>query len=177
MLDCLAGALNRPCDTAGQHRHLKVIKLLSRAGNTIGKPVDNALHADKIVAVHVQLSNDYAPFEIGSRVIARKFLHKSMKCRRANGVSIVPSNRWTIRLGAFDGVPGDPDRPKAFAAERLAKLRPADHSPDRLQAKQGQPGRSRRGRTARASTRSTRAALMIAGLMSPWKRYFRLRRG
>ena len=121
MLDCLACALNRPCDTAGQHRHLKVIKLLSRAGNTIGKPVDNALHADKIVAVHVQLSNDYAPFEIGSRVIARKFLHKSMKCRRANGVSIVPSNRWTIRLGAFDGVPGDPDRPKAFAAERLGK--------------------------------------------------------
>lgn len=36
-------------------------------------------------------------------------------------VTIVPSQRWTIRLGAFDGVPGDPDRPKAFVAQKLGK--------------------------------------------------------
>ena len=36
-------------------------------------------------------------------------------------LTVVPSKRWTIRLGAFDGVPGDPDRPRAFAAERLGK--------------------------------------------------------
>ena len=36
-------------------------------------------------------------------------------------LTIVPSERWTIRLGTFDGVPGDPDRPKAFVAERLGK--------------------------------------------------------
>ena len=36
-------------------------------------------------------------------------------------LTIVPSKRWTFRLGAFDGVPGDPDRPKAFVAERLGK--------------------------------------------------------
>jgi porin len=36
-------------------------------------------------------------------------------------LTIVPSKRWTFRLGAFDGVPGDPDRPKAFVAEKLGK--------------------------------------------------------
>ncbi len=36
-------------------------------------------------------------------------------------LTIVPSKRWTIRPGAFDGVPGDLDRPKAFVAERLGK--------------------------------------------------------
>lgn len=36
-------------------------------------------------------------------------------------MTIVPSNRWTVRLGAFNGVPGDPDRPRAFVAERLGK--------------------------------------------------------
>ena len=36
-------------------------------------------------------------------------------------LTIVPSKRWTIRLGAFDGVPGDLDRTKAFVARRLGK--------------------------------------------------------
>jgi porin len=36
-------------------------------------------------------------------------------------LTIVPSKRWTFRLGAFDGVPGDPDRPKAFVAAKLGK--------------------------------------------------------
>jgi porin len=36
-------------------------------------------------------------------------------------LTIVPSKRWTFRLGAFDGVPGDPDRPKTFVAERLGE--------------------------------------------------------
>lgn len=36
-------------------------------------------------------------------------------------MTIVPSKRWAVRLGAFDGVPGDPDRPKAFVAEPLGK--------------------------------------------------------
>lgn len=36
-------------------------------------------------------------------------------------VTIVPSKRWTVRLGAFDGVPGDPERPRAFVAERLGR--------------------------------------------------------
>ena len=35
-------------------------------------------------------------------------------------LSFLPSKRWTFRVGAFDGVSGDPDRPKAFVAERLA---------------------------------------------------------
>lgn len=35
-------------------------------------------------------------------------------------LTIAPSKRWTIRLGAFDGVPGDLDRTKAFVARRLA---------------------------------------------------------
>jgi porin len=35
-------------------------------------------------------------------------------------LSLLPSKKWTIRLAAFDGVAGDPDRPKAFVAERLA---------------------------------------------------------
>lgn len=30
-----------------------------------------------------------------------------------------PSERWSFRLAAFDGVPGDPNRPAAFAAVRL----------------------------------------------------------
>ena len=35
-------------------------------------------------------------------------------------VTLVPSARWTVRFGVFDGVPGDPARPRAFVAERLA---------------------------------------------------------
>lgn len=31
-----------------------------------------------------------------------------------------PSDQWTVRGGLFDGVPGDPARPKAFAAARLS---------------------------------------------------------
>jgi porin len=34
-------------------------------------------------------------------------------------VSLLLGKRWTFRLAAFDGVPGDPDRPKAFAVARL----------------------------------------------------------
>lgn len=36
-------------------------------------------------------------------------------------LTIVPSSRLTFRLGAFDGVAGDPDRPRAFVAERLGR--------------------------------------------------------
>jgi porin len=36
-------------------------------------------------------------------------------------LTLVPSARWTFRAGAFDGLAGDPDRPKAFVAERLSK--------------------------------------------------------
>ena len=36
-------------------------------------------------------------------------------------VTIVPSSRWIVRVGAFNGVPGDPGRPRAFLAERLGK--------------------------------------------------------
>lgn len=32
-----------------------------------------------------------------------------------------PNDKWTIRLGVFEGVPGDPTRPRAFVAERLGK--------------------------------------------------------
>jgi len=38
-------------------------------------------------------------------------------------LSFLPSKTWTFRLAVFDGVAGEPDRPKAFVAERLA---PAD---------------------------------------------------
>ena len=38
-------------------------------------------------------------------------------------LTLVPSDRWTFRVGVFDGVPGDPAHPRAFVAERLA---PAD---------------------------------------------------
>ena len=34
-------------------------------------------------------------------------------------VTLVPSDKWTFRLGVFDGIPGDPTRPRAFVAERL----------------------------------------------------------
>lgn len=34
-------------------------------------------------------------------------------------VTFVPSDRWTFRVGVFDGVPGDLDRPRAFLAERM----------------------------------------------------------
>ena len=36
-------------------------------------------------------------------------------------LTIVPSSRWTIRLGAFDGVAGNPDRPRAFLSERFGR--------------------------------------------------------
>ena len=36
-------------------------------------------------------------------------------------LTAVPSSRLTFRLGVFDGVPGDPDRPPAFAAERFGR--------------------------------------------------------
>ena len=36
-------------------------------------------------------------------------------------VTAVPSARWTIRLGVFDGLPGDLDHPRAFVAERLGR--------------------------------------------------------
>ena len=35
-------------------------------------------------------------------------------------LSLLPSTRWTLRVAAFDGVPGDPQRPRAFASVRLA---------------------------------------------------------
>lgn len=35
-------------------------------------------------------------------------------------LSFLPSKKWTFRVAAFDGVSGDPNRPKAFVAERLA---------------------------------------------------------
>jgi porin len=34
-------------------------------------------------------------------------------------ITLVPSARWTLRAGLLDGVAGDPDHPRAFAAERL----------------------------------------------------------
>ena len=36
-------------------------------------------------------------------------------------LSWLPSQKWTFRVAAFDGVAGDPDRPKAFVAVRLAR--------------------------------------------------------
>lgn len=36
-------------------------------------------------------------------------------------VTAVPNDKWTFRLGVFDGVAGDPARPRAFVAERLGK--------------------------------------------------------
>lgn len=33
--------------------------------------------------------------------------------------SFLPSKKWTFRLAAFDGVPGDPDRSRAFVAVKL----------------------------------------------------------
>ncbi|HEV2596706.1 MAG TPA: carbohydrate porin [Sphingomicrobium sp.] len=36
-------------------------------------------------------------------------------------LTAVPNEKWTFRLGVFDGVPGDPTRPRAFIAERLGK--------------------------------------------------------
>lgn len=35
-------------------------------------------------------------------------------------VSWTPNRHWTGRIAVLDGVPGDPDRPRAFAAARLA---------------------------------------------------------
>ena len=35
-------------------------------------------------------------------------------------LSWLPSTRWTFRVAAFDGVPGDPQRPRAFVSVRLA---------------------------------------------------------
>lgn len=35
-------------------------------------------------------------------------------------LTMTPSDRWTVRGGVFDGVPGDPGDPKAFAAVRLS---------------------------------------------------------
>lgn len=34
-------------------------------------------------------------------------------------LTAVPNDKWTFRVGVFDGVPGDPARPRAFIAERL----------------------------------------------------------
>lgn len=34
-------------------------------------------------------------------------------------LTAVPSARWTFRLGLFDGIAGEPTRPRAFVAERL----------------------------------------------------------
>ncbi len=34
-------------------------------------------------------------------------------------MSLLLGKKWTFRLAAFDGVPGDPERPKAFAIARL----------------------------------------------------------
>lgn len=34
-------------------------------------------------------------------------------------VSFLPSKKWTFRLAAFDGVPGDPERPDQFVSIRL----------------------------------------------------------
>lgn len=36
-------------------------------------------------------------------------------------VTAVPSDKWTLRIGAFDGIPGDLDQPRAFVAERLGR--------------------------------------------------------
>ena len=36
-------------------------------------------------------------------------------------LTAVPSSRFTFRLGVFDGVPGDPDRPRAFLAQRFGR--------------------------------------------------------
>ena len=36
-------------------------------------------------------------------------------------LTIVPTSRLTLRLGLYDGVPGDPDRPRAFVAERFGR--------------------------------------------------------
>lgn len=36
-------------------------------------------------------------------------------------ITVVPNDKWTVRLGIFDGIPGDPARPRAFVAERLGK--------------------------------------------------------
>lgn len=36
-------------------------------------------------------------------------------------LSVLPSKKWTFRFAALDGVAGDPDRPKAFFVERLAR--------------------------------------------------------
>ena len=36
-------------------------------------------------------------------------------------VTAVPSSRLTFRVGVFGGVPGDPDRPRAFVAERFGR--------------------------------------------------------
>lgn len=36
-------------------------------------------------------------------------------------LSFLPTKKWTLRVAAFDGVSGDPDRPKEFVSERLAR--------------------------------------------------------
>ncbi len=36
-------------------------------------------------------------------------------------VTAVPSDKWTVRLGVFEGMPGDLTRPRAFFAQRLGK--------------------------------------------------------
>jgi porin len=36
-------------------------------------------------------------------------------------LTAVPSSRWTLRVGLFDGVPGDPERPRAFVAQRFGR--------------------------------------------------------
>jgi porin len=36
-------------------------------------------------------------------------------------ITLVPSASWTVRAAMFDGVAGDPDRPRAFIAQRLSK--------------------------------------------------------
>ena len=36
-------------------------------------------------------------------------------------LTAVPSSRMTFRVGVFGGVPGDPDRPRAFVAERFGR--------------------------------------------------------
>ena len=74
-------------------------------------------------------------------------------------LSWLPSPKWTFRLAAFDGVPGDPDRPKAFAAVHLR------HSDGALLIAQGDYNLSDAAKIEAGAWRYTARRAPVAGFV------------
>lgn len=100
------------------------------AEQTFGKPGKGGL---AIRAGLIDLNSDFDSIDPASLFIDSSHgIAPDLSKSGRNGPSIfpvsslavratwTPSDRWTVRTGVFDGVPGDPDHPKAFASVRLS---------------------------------------------------------